>query len=70
MFDVERFEDVKKTNQELLLELNDAKSKHNQIEFDLENSKLDAERPSRENKQLRKDLKDLLDKLNEKQAMY
>jgi hypothetical protein len=53
-----------------LEELNEAKSKNNRIEFELENIKLEAEKPTRENKQLKKDLEDLLAKINEKQALY
>lgn len=53
----------------MLDELNEAKSKNNRIEFELENIKLEAEKPMRENKQLKKDLEDLLAKINEKQAM-
>ncbi len=64
-----RFEDVKKTNQELLQELNDVKSRNNKIEFEMENTRLEADQPQRENKQLKKDLQDLIEKLNEKQAM-
>jgi hypothetical protein len=64
-----RFEDVKRMNQDLLQELNEVKSKNNQIEFETETSKLDADKSQRENKQLKKDLQDLIEKLNEKQAM-
>ncbi len=56
-------------NQDLLQELNEVKSKNNQIEFETETSKLDADKSQRENKQLKKDLQDLIEKLNEKQAM-
>ena len=39
-------------NQDLLQELNEVKSKNNQIEFETETSKLDADKSQRENKQL------------------
>jgi hypothetical protein len=50
-------------------ELNETKTKNNRLEYELETLKLEADHPVRENKQLRKDLEDLLNKLNEKQAM-
>jgi hypothetical protein len=49
--------------------LNATKAKLNRAEYELENAKLESEKPFRENKQLRKDLDDLIGKLNEKQAM-
>ena len=69
MFFYSRFEDIKKTNSELLDELNESKIKSNRIEFELENTRVEAEKPARENKQLRKDLDDLLEKLSEKQTL-
>jgi hypothetical protein len=56
-------------NNDLLNELNDVKQKKNRLEFELEESKIFLDKPSRENKQLKKDLDDLINKLNEKQAM-
>ncbi len=53
----------------MLQELNDVKTRNNQIEFEMETRKLEADKPLRENKQLKKDLQDLIEKLNEKQAM-
>lgn len=64
-----RFEDVKKTNEELEMEVRATKSKLNRAEFELENAKLESEKPLRENKQLRKDLDDLIAKMNELQSM-
>ncbi len=64
-----RFEDIKRMNNDLLNELNDVKQKKNRLEFELEESKIFLDKPSRENKQLKKDLDDLINKLNEKQAM-
>lgn len=60
---------MKKSNDELVNEIADVKAQKNRLEFELENSKLEYEKPLRENKQLKKDLEDLLNKLNEKQAM-
>ena len=53
----------------MLQELNDVKTRNNQIEFEMETRNLEADKPQRENKQLKKDLQDLIGKLNEKQAM-
>lgn len=64
-----RFEEIKRTNQSLVDHLNEAKNKNNRLEYEVESLKLETENPVRENKQLRKDLDDLLNKLNEKQAM-
>lgn len=64
-----RFEELKRDNEELEVELRDKKSQLNRTEFELENAKLEIDKPLRENKQLKKDLEDLLDKLNELQTM-
>jgi hypothetical protein len=64
-----RFEEIKRNNETLAGELNETKTKNNRLEYELETLKLEADHPVRENKQLRKDLEDLLNKLNEKQAM-
>lgn len=64
-----RFEDVKKVNEELEEELRSTKSKLNRTEFELENARLEIEKPIRENKQLHKDIDDLVSKLNELQSM-
>jgi hypothetical protein len=69
LFTILRFEDIKKTNEELLNELNEAKTKKNRLEFEAEELKLQLERPLRENKQLKKDVEDLITKLNEKQLV-
>ncbi len=61
---------MKKTNQNLLDELNQIKTRNNEIEFELEKNKLAIDIPLRENKQLKKDIEDLLEKLTEKQTMY
>ena len=66
---VDKFEEIKKANQSLVLELNDVKNKNNRTEFEIQTLKLEAERPFRENKQLRNDLEDILKKVNEKQEM-
>jgi hypothetical protein len=66
---ISKFEDIKKTNEELLTELNEAKAKKNRLEFEVEDMKLQLEKPVRENKQLKKDLEDLITKFNEKQLM-
>lgn len=50
-------------------ELNEEKLKSNRLEFEMESLKIETEKPCRENKQLRKDLEDILSKINEKQAM-
>ena len=60
---------MKKSNNELLTELSELKSRKNRLEFELEDSKIQLEKPSRENKQLKKDIEDLVGKLNEKQTM-
>ena len=69
VFLLARFEDLKKSNKDLLDELNDVKQKKNRLEFELEENKLLLDKPTRENKQLKKDLDDLIQKLNEKQIM-
>jgi hypothetical protein len=53
----------------LVDDLNDSKVKSNRLEFELESLKIEYDKPIRENKQLRKDLEDLLNKINEKQTM-
>jgi len=67
---INRFEEIKRTNQTLANDLNESKNKNNRLEYEIETLKLQSDNPVRENKQLRKDLDDLLSKLNEKQAMY
>lgn len=69
MYIYKRFEELKRDNEELEVELRDKKSQLNRTEFELENAKLEIDKPLRENKQLKKDLEDLLDKLNELQTM-
>lgn len=60
---------MKKANQTLVDELNEEKLKSNRLEFEMESLRIETEKPCRENKQLRKDLEDILSKINEKQAM-
>lgn len=57
-------------NQSLVDELNEEKNKNNRLEYEIESLKIDADKPIRENRQLRKDLEDILKKINEKQEMY
>ena len=50
-------------------ELTETKNKNNRLEFDMEALKIESEKPIRENKQLRRDLEDILKKIGEKQDM-
>ncbi|CAF1126836.1 unnamed protein product, partial [Brachionus calyciflorus] len=64
-----KFENIKLTNDQLANELNEVKSKNNRLEFEIENYKIEADKPLRENVNLKKDLEDLVNKLNEKQQI-
>ncbi len=66
----DKFEEIKRVNQGLVDELNESKNKNNRLEYEIESMKIESDNPIRENRQLRKDLEDILKKVNEKQIMY
>ncbi len=65
----EKFEEIKRVNQSLVDELTENKNKNNRLEYEIESLKIECDNPIRENRQLRKDLEDILKKVNEKQLM-
>lgn len=64
-----KFEHVKEMNLQLSQEIDEQKMLKNQCEYSLEASKIEFDKPVRENKQLKRDLQDLLQKINEKQEI-
>ena len=65
----QRFDEVKRSNEELIGELNAAKANSNRLMYELDKAKLDAEKTQREKRQLKKDFDELSDQLDEKQKM-